>query len=91
MNIHLEERRVGDLVVREPTLGQVMEMREKYSGGDALTLAMLGACVSNGTGVPIGIEGARNLPARLAARLSMVVADLTGDSDAPEGEAQKNG
>jgi hypothetical protein len=87
--IQLEERRLGDLVVRELTLGQVMDLRDKHpEGGNALSLAMLGACVYNGGAEPIGIEGARALPARLATKLTNLVAELTGDAE-PDADGQE--
>jgi len=78
----LEERPVGAYTVRELTLGEIMDLRDKHpNGGSGLSLAMLGACVRNGTGQPIGVDGARGLPARLAGKLSQVVAELTGEAE----------
>lgn len=88
--MQLEERRLGDYVVKELTLGEILDLRDAYpDGGNALTLAMLGASVHNGSGEPIGPEGARALPGRFAGKLSAVVAELTGDT-AAAGE-EKNG
>jgi hypothetical protein len=87
--LQLEERTVGDYTVKELTLGTIMDLRDQFpDGGNTLTLAMLGASVHNGSGQPIGPDGARNLPARIATRLSGIVAELTGD--VPGGE-EKNG
>lgn len=80
--MQLEERTVGPYTVRELTLGVVLDLRDQYpDGGNKLTLAMLGASVINGTGEPIGYEGARGLPARMSAKLSAAVSELTGDTD----------
>jgi hypothetical protein len=88
--MQLEERKLGDYVVKELTLGQILDLRDEHpEGGNKLTLAMLGASVCNGTGQPIGIEGARSLPGRFAGKLSALVAELTGDRS-DEGE-EKNG
>ena len=86
---HIEERKLGDYTVKELTLGQVMDIREQYpEGGNALTMAMLGASVYNGSGTPVGPEGARNIPVRLANKLSALVAELTGDKDDEEDPAK---
>lgn len=85
--MHMETRQIGDYTVRELTIGEIMDMRDAHpNGGNALSLAMLGAAVSNGTGAPIGVDGARQLPARIAMKLSAVVAEFAGNDEG----AQKN-
>jgi len=73
-----ETREVGDYKIRELTLGELMDLREANAnvGGNAMTFALMGAAVSNGSGNPIGVDGARAIPARMAQRISSIVMEL---------------
>lgn len=87
----LESRVVGPYTVHELTLGDIMDLRDQYpDGGNKLSLAMLGASVHNGSGAPIGADGARKIPARLAKRLSDIVAEFAGDTSGADDPGPKD-
>lgn len=88
MTASLEERKVGAYTVKELSLRQLMDLQEQHpEGGKAMTVAMMGAMVHNGTGQPIGADAALDLPARVAMKLQAAVTELTVSDE----ESEKNG
>lgn len=83
------ESKVEGYTVRELNLGQIMDLREEFSGGgNKMTMALIGEAVLGEDGNPIGRDKARALPGHLINGLSEAVSKLHGWGNAEEEETK---